>query len=207
MTNERQRYIEQLERMLDEAEFTANHEDTEQTHQRIAQGDVDALTAAIAALQRDGELAAAHGTIAEQGAAIAEMLPLAEFGLELKKYVLSEVGRHVICEECGEWVGNVEGSRIFQIAEEIGICKTEKNYRDDKLISYTTTWPNEPSSLKDTAQLAGDHDAAVRAGERRKVLEEVRQIVGDVVDGEPIQPAEIERRIEQLAAQPEEAGK
>ncbi len=36
------------------------------------------------------------------------------------------------------------------------------------------------------------------------MLEAVRQIVTATVDGEPIQPAEIERRIEQMAAQPEE---
>lgn len=94
MTNERQRYIEQLERMLDEAEFTANHEDTEQTHQRIAQGDVDALTAAIAALQREGEMEEDRNfwmklakTVADQMAEMQRTMlnTVAERAVELKK--------------------------------------------------------------------------------------------------------------------------
>lgn len=64
----------------------------------------------------------------------------------------------------------------------------------------------QASANLNTAQLAADHDAAVRADERRKVLEEVRQIIDSTLDDDPIESGEIERRIEQLAAQPEEAG-
>ncbi len=57
MTNEeRQRHIEQLDGMLDVSEFIANHDDTARERQKTAQDEVDALTAAIAALQREGEM-------------------------------------------------------------------------------------------------------------------------------------------------------
>ena len=59
---------------------------------------------------------------------------------------------------------------------------------------------------RSTAQLAADHDAAVRADERRKVLEEAARVVVDASnkpeDDEVLQ--RVQDEIRALAAQPEE---
>ena len=54
-------------------------------------------------------------------------------------------------------------------------------------------------AIADTAQLAADHDAAIRADERRKVLEEVRRVIRPNVTFQ--QNVDF---IAELAAQPEE---
>ncbi|GEM_PF-3655783 len=164
------------------------------------------------AIQMEEERDAAQATVEQQGV-IAAMLPLAKFGLKALEYTRTDATNRSLCSECGEFSYHAEEDHLRQMAEEFGLCQMTKNFDDGKLISYTIVFPNQPDSLDNHAQLAADHDTRIRADERKRVLEEAKELVISMIDpkicGRRTAVEEsliyaISTRLRALAAQPEE---
>lgn len=164
----------------------------------------DALTAAIAAqatiAQYDTKrqiwdskeqeyrkaIAELQAANVQQGAVIAAMREALESSAYLLSQHPTEFTMQKICSECDQWQGKHDPEC------QVGVA------------------------LSNTTQLAADHDAAVRAEERRKVLEEAATVALGHQISETSLCAEwgrqcaaairrLHRPIEQLAAQPEES--
>lgn len=151
---------------------------TEHPELATLRADLAAAQATIAQLQRDLDLVNSQ---------LAEQLEDKQALIEADYKAIS--GRDAVIAAMREMAGRLEHT---------GPCE----YNRDQNLADCQCGIAELIAVP-SKDLAADHDAAVRADERRKVLEEVKGVALENWDIDTAQ--EIECRIEQLAAQPEEA--
>lgn len=124
---------------------------------------------------------------------------------------ISQMGATIVhlqekCEKIPGYMAQAEAHRALLmerdatiaalVAEIRGIAEESCLPDGDGVTVPVALWAE--SVLERFARQAAEYTACIQADERRRVLEEVWQIVTATVDGEPIQPAEIERRINEL---------
>lgn len=133
----------------------------------------------------DGE----RTNLAAARAQVAALLPLAQFG--------EVVRNRASCFPANHFDRDSQIS-LCELAEPFGLSELKVK---GGLRHYI--WNTRLRTDADTAAAAASYTAEVSAQARREALATVLEIMAQTVDGEPIQPAEIERRIMALAAPPE----
>lgn len=151
-------------------------------------------------LRWEGEANELHADLIAAQARREALLPLAQFGMEMRDTIRDDIDSFVYCEECDHRNYNFEEQRLRGIAEKHGLCKVTKNYQDEKYISLTVEWPNDGTAL--AAAAAATYTAEVRAQARRETLEEVQENLQYATD-----EAEIAGVMQRMAAQSKEENK